>query len=60
MVVVMQPQASEDQIQHVIDRLVALGFDIHRSTGASHTVLGAVGVRPDFDPRDFELLAGRA
>jgi 3-deoxy-7-phosphoheptulonate synthase len=58
MVVVMQAGASEEQIQHVIDRLVGLGFDIHRSTGASHTVLGAVGVRPEFDPRDIELLAG--
>src|SRR5579871_3798768 len=58
MVVVMQSSATEDQIQHVIDRLVALGFDIHRSTGALQTVLGAVGVRPDFDTRDVEVLAG--
>src|SRR5579862_5973903 len=58
MVVVMQSSASEDQIQHVVDRLVALGFDIHRSTGASQTVLGAVGVRPDFDTRDIEMLNG--
>jgi 3-deoxy-7-phosphoheptulonate synthase len=58
MVVVMQAGASEEQIQHVIDRLVALGFDIHRSTGASQTVLGAVGVRADFDTRDVEVLPG--
>ncbi len=58
MVVVMQADASEQQIQTVIDRLVALGFDIHRSTGASQTVLGAVGVQPDFDPRQLELLDG--
>ena len=58
MVVVMQEGASEEQIQHVIDRLVSMGFDIHRSTGASQTVLGAVGVRPDFDPRDIEVLDG--
>jgi 3-deoxy-7-phosphoheptulonate synthase len=58
MVVVMQAAASEEQIQAVIDRLVALGFDIHRSTGASQTVLGAVGVHPDFDARELELLAG--
>ena len=44
MVVVMQEGAKEEQIQHVIDRLVSMGFDIHRSTGASQTVLGAVGV----------------
>src|ERR1700680_4898955 len=58
MVVVMQEGAKEDQIQHVIDRLVSMGFDIHRSTGASQTVLGAVGVPADFDPRDIEVLDG--
>ncbi len=58
MVVVMQEHASEEQIQHVIDRLLALGFDVHRSTGVQHTVLGAVGVRPDFDHRQIELLEG--
>ncbi len=58
MVVVMQPEAGEEQVQNVIDHLVSLGFDIHRSTGASQTVLGAVGVRPDFDTRDIELLPG--
>jgi 3-deoxy-7-phosphoheptulonate synthase len=42
----------------VIDRLVSMGFDIHRSTGASQTVLGAVGVPADFDPRDVEVLDG--
>jgi 3-deoxy-7-phosphoheptulonate synthase len=58
MVVVMHSGASDEQIQHVIDRLVSTGFDVHRSTGESHTVLGAVGVHPDFDARDIELLDG--
>ncbi len=58
MVVVMQAGSSEEQIQHVIARLVAMGFDVHRSTGATHTVLGAVGERSDVDPRDIELLEG--
>jgi 3-deoxy-7-phosphoheptulonate synthase len=58
MVIVMHEDATEEQIQHVIDRVVASGFDVHRSTGASHTVLGAVGVHRDFDHRDFELLEG--
>jgi 3-deoxy-7-phosphoheptulonate synthase len=43
MVVVMQERASEAQIQSVIAQLVEMGFDVHRSTGASRTVLGAVG-----------------
>ena len=58
MVVVMQEGATDEQIQHVIDRLVALGFDVHRSTGESQTVLGAVGVKADFDPRQIELIDG--
>jgi 3-deoxy-7-phosphoheptulonate synthase len=58
MVIVMQEGATDEQIQLVIDRIVASGFDVHRSTGASHTVLGAVGVHRDFDRRDFELLEG--
>ena len=58
MVVVMHSGASDEQIQHVIDRLVSTGFDVHRSTGETNTVLGAVGVHPDFDARDIELLDG--
>ena len=57
MVVVMQEGASEEQVQNVIDRLIQIGFDVHRSTGASHTVLGAVG-GAEVDPRDIELLEG--
>jgi 3-deoxy-7-phosphoheptulonate synthase len=57
MVVVMQEGAKEEQIQSVIDRLIQMGFDVHRSTGASHTVLGAVGGVP-VDHRDIELLDG--
>jgi len=57
MVVVMQAGAQEEQIQNVIDRLIQMGFDVHRSTGATHTVLGAVGGAP-VDHRDIEMLDG--
>jgi 3-deoxy-7-phosphoheptulonate synthase len=58
MVIVMHAGSTEEQIQRVIDRLVEIGFDVHRSTGATHTVLGAVGAPSDYDPRDLELLDG--
>jgi 3-deoxy-7-phosphoheptulonate synthase len=57
MLVVMQEGASEAQIQAVIDKLVKQGFDVHRSTGVMHTVLGGVGAR-EFDPAEYELLEG--
>jgi len=43
MVVVMQERASEAQIEQVVKRLVEMGMDVHRSTGVTRTVLGAVG-----------------
>src|SRR6266481_2679303 len=58
MIVAMQEHATEDQIQHVIERLMNLGFEVHRSTGARQTVLGAVGVRPEFEMSDIEVLPG--
>ena len=57
MVVVMQAGAEEEQIQNVIDRLIQMGFDVHRSTGATYTVLGAVGGAL-VDHRTIEMLDG--
>src|SRR5438132_5516172 len=58
MIVAMQEAAEEAQIQQVIEHLVRMGFEVHRSTGARMTVLGAVGSGIDFDIRILELLPG--
>jgi 3-deoxy-7-phosphoheptulonate synthase len=58
MIVAMQEGADEPQIQSVIEHLVKMGFEVHRSTGARMTVLGAVGSGIDFDIRILELLPG--
>ncbi|MEI9973996.1 MAG: 3-deoxy-7-phosphoheptulonate synthase [Ignavibacteriota bacterium] len=58
MLVVMQQGASEEQIDAVIERLTELGFDVHRSTGVVHTVLGGVGGKEQFDLDVFELMDG--
>jgi 3-deoxy-7-phosphoheptulonate synthase len=54
----MQQGATEPQIQAVIDRLVELGFDVHRSTGVIHTLLGGVGGKSEFDLAMFEVMDG--
>src|SRR2546425_176977 len=54
----MQEGATEAQIQNVIDRLVELGFNVHRSTGVMHTVLGGVGGKDEFDLATFEVMEG--
>jgi len=59
MVIVMEQMATEEQVQKVIEALVEVGYDVHRSSGVSHTVLGAVGVpRQAVDPRAIELIPG--
>ena len=58
MLVVMQAGAPEEQVQRVIDRMVMMGFTVHRSTGVTHTLLGGVGPLETFDPAEFEVLEG--
>lgn len=59
MVIVMEASAREEQVEQVIARLVEAGYDVHRSTGVAHTILGAVGSpqRP-LDAGTLELLPG--
>jgi 3-deoxy-7-phosphoheptulonate synthase len=54
----MQQGATEEQVERVIERLTELGFDVHRSTGVIHTVLGGVGGKYDFDLAVFEVMEG--
>jgi 3-deoxy-7-phosphoheptulonate synthase len=57
MVVVMQERATEAEIQSVIAQLIEMGFDVHRSTGSSRTVIGAVG-NGNGDPQLLEVQPG--
>jgi 3-deoxy-7-phosphoheptulonate synthase len=54
----MQERASDEQVQKVIAKLIEMGFDVHRSTGALKVVLGAVGGTRQFDTRLIEVLDG--
>ncbi len=59
MIIVMERAASEEQVERVIETLVEVGYDVHRSTGVNHTVLGAVGTpRRPLEPQALELIAG--
>jgi 3-deoxy-7-phosphoheptulonate synthase len=60
MIVVMEIGADESRIEGVIEELNRHGFDVHRSSGARQTVLGAIGVKPEFDVRHIRVLEGVA
>lgn len=58
MVVVLDKNASQEQLENVIKHLEDYGFAVHKSTGEEQIVLGAIGVRTDFDTRKVKLLDG--
>src|SRR6202011_4819373 len=58
MIVAMQGQATEENIQQVIERMVELGFNVHRTTGAAQTILAGVGTPEHFEVAEFKVLAG--
>ncbi len=60
MIVVMEPDAPEGAIEAVIAYLVGSGFDVHRSSGQTRTILGVVGDVTDDDlwvVRELEAVA---
>ena len=58
MIVAMQETATEEQIDADIDVIVESGLDVHRTTGATQTILAGVGPAVGLDLTKFELLPG--
>lgn len=60
MVVVLERNATEQQIENIINKLEELDFKVHRSTGDEQIILSAVGIKPNFDIRRIKMLDGVA
>ena len=58
MIVAMQDSATEEHIQTVIERMVELGFNVHRTTGEVQTILAGVGSPDHFDVAEFQVRPG--
>ncbi len=58
MIVVMQNAATDEHIQSVIERMVELGFDVHRTSGAGQMMLAGVGAPAQFDVVEFQVMGG--
>ena len=58
MIVAMQEKATEEQIDAVIEAMAEAGVDVHRTTGATQTILAGVGSTAGLDLSKFEVLPG--
>jgi 3-deoxy-7-phosphoheptulonate synthase len=58
MLVVMDAGVSDSEIERVVERMITLGFDVHRSSGMRYTVLGGIGDAQKFDVSEFKAMPG--
>ncbi len=58
MIVAMQEKATEEQIYAVIEAMEEAGVDVHRTTGATQTILAGVGSTASLDLSKFEVFPG--
>jgi 3-deoxy-7-phosphoheptulonate synthase len=58
MIIVVRPDATEAQIQHILDRVQELGFTPHYSRGEQRTVIGAIGDETKVSAESLAAIAG--
>jgi 3-deoxy-7-phosphoheptulonate synthase len=58
MIVVMQENATDEEIFGVIELMEEAGLDVHRTTGANQTILAGVGQTASIDLGPYEILPG--
>src|SRR6476661_2377415 len=58
MILVIRPDASLEQIEHVIERVKELGFTPHVSRGESRTIVGVIGDETKPQAQNFSAIPG--
>jgi 3-deoxy-7-phosphoheptulonate synthase len=58
MLIVMKPQATEEEIRRVCEKIAAMGYRPHPMPGASRTAVGITGNPGSLEPAEFESLPG--
>lgn len=56
MIVVMNPGASEDEVNKITDKLKSMGYGVHLSTGENRTVIGVIGQRREEAAQAMEAM----
>src|SRR5271167_2986935 len=56
MIIVMKPQANEDDVRRVCQKIEAMGYRPHPMPGAQRTAIGITGNPGPLEPVEFESL----
>jgi 3-deoxy-7-phosphoheptulonate synthase len=60
MIIVLKPGVSEEQIQHVVERVESLGLRAHLSRGTYRTIVGVIGDEAKLQTAPLSAIPGRA
>jgi 3-deoxy-7-phosphoheptulonate synthase len=58
MIIIMRPDAGEEQVNHVVEKLKQHGFGVHLSKGVERTVIGAIGDKSVIELETLQMLPG--
>ena len=58
MILVIRPDATLDQIEHIIETVKELGFTPHVSRGESRTIIGVIGDETKTSPENLKAIPG--
>lgn len=58
MIIIMTPDSTDEQINHVVEKLKQHGFGIHLSKGVERTVIGAIGDKTAIELESIQMLPG--
>lgn len=58
MIIVMKPDATQEDVDQVLARLAAIDSEAHVSVGQKHTVIGVIGDRERIQQLPWEALSG--
>lgn len=58
MIIVLKPGATEEQINHIVEKLKGFGLQIHMSKGEERTIIGAIGDERVLANQPLEIFPG--
>lgn len=60
MIIILKSTATEEQVEHVLDRVKALGFQAHLSRGTFRTIIGLIGDEERVSAESLRAIPGVA
>src|SRR5438132_13315917 len=58
MIIVLRPQTTDEQLNHVLERIKELGFKAHLSRGELRTIIGVIGDESKLQAEPLQAIPG--